>query len=149
MKTARVFEDLYLAMFHFLMFNKHQITELAAARGLTAMQASTLVFISTAGRPQPMNHLCTMFGCDASNITGLVDGLESKGLVARRENPEDRRVKMLELTTAGQAECKAIITGLAGKGGYLLRTFSEHELAQLTALMQKAAGSYTSQAAKP
>ena len=49
----------------------------------------------------PMGRLAEALACDASNVTGLVDRLESRGLVRRQPSPEDRRVKALELTPAG------------------------------------------------
>ena len=36
------------------------------------------------------------------NITGLVDGLEAEGLLARRADAADRRATVIELTTTGQ-----------------------------------------------
>jgi DNA-binding MarR family transcriptional regulator len=53
------------------------------------------------GRPVPMGRLAEALACDASNVTGLVDRLESRGLVRRQAFSEDRRVKVLELTPAG------------------------------------------------
>jgi DNA-binding MarR family transcriptional regulator len=52
-------------------------------------------------RPLPMGQLAQTLACDASNVTGLVDRLESKGLVRRRPSTEDRRVKVLVLTPTG------------------------------------------------
>src|SRR5438552_17081351 len=49
----------------------------------------------------PMGRLAETLACDASNVTGLVDRLESRGLVRRRPSAEDRRVKVLDLTPAG------------------------------------------------
>ncbi|WP_238011263.1 MarR family transcriptional regulator [Dactylosporangium sp. AC04546] len=37
------------------------------------------------------------------NITGLVDGLETAGLVRRTPHPTDRRATLVELTAAGTA----------------------------------------------
>jgi DNA-binding MarR family transcriptional regulator len=54
-----------------------------------------------ADRPLTMGQLAERLACDASNITGLADRLESRGLVRRRPSPEDRRVKVLDLTPAG------------------------------------------------
>jgi len=48
-----------------------------------------------------MGRLAEALACDASNVTGLVDRLEQRGLVRRRSSGEDRRVKVLELTPAG------------------------------------------------
>jgi DNA-binding MarR family transcriptional regulator len=52
-------------------------------------------------RPRPMGELAEILVCDASNVTALADRLESKGLVERRADPADRRVKALVLTAAG------------------------------------------------
>ena len=53
-------------------------------------------------RPLPMNRLAGKLSCDASNVTGLIDRLESRGLVERQPSPQDRRVKALGLTPAGR-----------------------------------------------
>jgi DNA-binding MarR family transcriptional regulator len=52
--------------------------------------------------PLPMHHLASLLGCDNSNVTGLVDRLEARGLVAREPNPDDRRVKHVVLTEPGR-----------------------------------------------
>jgi DNA-binding MarR family transcriptional regulator len=51
--------------------------------------------------PLPMGRLAATLGCDASNVTGLIDRLEARGLVHRRPSADDRRVKVIELTPAG------------------------------------------------
>jgi len=53
--------------------------------------------------PVPMRELAQRLCCDASNVTGIVDRLEARGLVERRMAPDDRRVKRLVLTPAGQS----------------------------------------------
>jgi DNA-binding MarR family transcriptional regulator len=52
-------------------------------------------------RPVPMGRLAETLRCDASNVTGLVDRLEAQGLVERRPSPDDRRVKVIQLTPTG------------------------------------------------
>jgi len=52
--------------------------------------------------PLPMRELAQRLCCDASNVTGIVDHLEARGLVERRVAPADRRVKNLVLTDAGR-----------------------------------------------
>ncbi|MGH6950256.1 MAG: MarR family winged helix-turn-helix transcriptional regulator [Vitreimonas sp.] len=74
--------------------------EAAASVGLTAAQASILAMLS---EPKSMRELADRMGCDASNITGLVDRLEAKALVVRAADPADRRVKRISHTTAGKA----------------------------------------------
>src|SRR6478736_10510161 len=53
------------------------------------------------GRPVPMSDLAEALHCDNSNVTGIVDRLEDRGLVERRPAEHDRRVKMLAITPAG------------------------------------------------
>ena len=48
-----------------------------------------------------MSALADTLLCDASNVTGIVDRLEARGLIERREAPQDRRVKMLAVTPEG------------------------------------------------
>jgi DNA-binding MarR family transcriptional regulator len=50
-----------------------------------------------------MSDLADEFACHASNITGIVDRLELRGLVERRPSTEDRRVKHIALTNGGSA----------------------------------------------
>ena len=49
-----------------------------------------------------MGELAEHLYCDASNVTGIVDRLEGRGLVERKPDPNDRRVKRLVLTPQGQ-----------------------------------------------
>src|SRR5438128_2509906 len=53
------------------------------------------------GRPMPMGRIAEGLACDASNVTGLIDRLELRGLVRRQASAGDRRVKVLELTPEG------------------------------------------------
>jgi DNA-binding MarR family transcriptional regulator len=52
--------------------------------------------------PVPMRELATALACDNSNVTGIIDRLEERGLVERRPAPHDRRVKMLVVTPKGR-----------------------------------------------
>lgn len=55
------------------------------------------------GCPCAMSKLAQALRCDNSNVTGIVDRLEARGLVERRPGERDRRVKMLAVTPAGEA----------------------------------------------
>jgi DNA-binding MarR family transcriptional regulator len=54
-------------------------------------------------RPRTMSEIAEFLHCDNSNVTGIVDVLEEKGLVERRPSPEDRRVKLIAPTGEGRA----------------------------------------------
>ena len=74
--------------------------ELAAAEyGLSEPQARLLLELDG---PTKMSILAARLGCDASNITGLVDRMAAHGLLARRQSDDDRRVRWVELTGKGK-----------------------------------------------
>jgi MarR family transcriptional regulator, organic hydroperoxide resistance regulator len=68
--------------------------------GLSFAQAHALRLLDP-DEPLPMNALAERLFCDASNVTGIVDRLEARGLVERRSAEGDRRVKALVITPAG------------------------------------------------
>ena len=70
--------------------------------GLTFAQAHALRLLDPE-RPLPMSSLAERLFCDASNVTGIADRLEARGLVERRTAEADRRVKALTLTDDGVA----------------------------------------------
>ncbi|MEZ5287750.1 MAG: MarR family transcriptional regulator [Vicinamibacterales bacterium] len=77
-----------------------QLPALAGELKLSPVQCHVLHLMEPE-QPIPMGRLAETLACDASNVTGLVDRLESRGLVARRPSDADRRVKVLVLTPAG------------------------------------------------
>lgn len=79
---------------------RQRFTDRAADFDLSFGQAMALRQLDG---PVPMGELAQRLCCDASNVTGIVDRLEERGLVERRVLPGDRRVKHLVLTDAGRA----------------------------------------------
>ena len=49
-----------------------------------------------------MRKLAQKLKCEPSNVTGIVDRLEARGLVERRPDPADRRVKLAAATDEGR-----------------------------------------------
>lgn len=50
----------------------------------------------------PLNQISSLLVKTAANITGLIDGLEKRGLVRRVPHPDDRRIKLAEILPAGE-----------------------------------------------
>jgi DNA-binding MarR family transcriptional regulator len=74
--------------------------ERAAARhALTTAQAKVLALLAM--EPMPMRRIAQQLKCEPSNVTGVVDRLEGRGLVERRPDPHDRRVKLAAPTEEG------------------------------------------------
>lgn len=88
------------ALFLKLFGNHRRRFLLAAAEfDLHPAQAGALLNLD---EPLPMHELASQLACDSSNVTGITDRLEARGLVTRRPSPEDRRVKHVVLTARGR-----------------------------------------------
>jgi DNA-binding MarR family transcriptional regulator len=138
MKKSHLPEDFYLSLTEFLLHAKQQVVGISAEFGLSSMQALTLL-LTGSGELRPMNSFCKLYDCDASNITGIVDGLEQKGLVSRQPHPGDRRIKVIRLEPAGKKMRRAIASQLAAQSGSLFSGLSTSEIEQLAQLIQKVA----------
>jgi DNA-binding MarR family transcriptional regulator len=68
---------------------------------LTSAQGDLLCSLEP-GHSAAMVSLARSLHCHDSNVTGLVDRLEQRGLIERQSNPKDRRVKLIALTKAGE-----------------------------------------------
>ena len=88
--------------------NKPRFMALASELGLSPVQLHTLRLIEP-GVEVPMSSLAGKLFCDNSNVTGIVDRLEARGLIERRPAEHDRRVKLLVLTDEGE-QVRAIAT---------------------------------------
>src|SRR5918911_910100 len=96
--AAREAQQLF---FEIGMVQRQRVGAALAELGLSFSQAHALRLLD-AEEPMPMSALAGRLFCDASNVTGIADRLESRGLIERRSGQEDRRVKGLILTGAGE-----------------------------------------------
>ncbi|MEV0981771.1 MarR family transcriptional regulator [Streptomyces sp. NPDC049915] len=84
--------------------------EAAGQHALTGAQARLLSLLSL--EPLPMRKLAQKLKCEPSNVTGIVDRLEARGLVERRPDPADRRVKLAAATDEGRRVARDLRDGL-------------------------------------
>ena len=87
-------------MYEIFKASKPYMDTVASAFELTPQQLFALKNLNVE-RAMTMSELASTLGCDASNVTSIVDRLESRGLVERHSSEHDRRVKALVITTAG------------------------------------------------
>src|SRR3954453_15448728 len=85
-------------LFGFMDSFRERFVALPDAPTLTMPQGH---LIMTLDEPVAMRDLAEGMGYDASHITALVDQLEARGLVERRPDPTDRRVKRIVVTPKG------------------------------------------------
>lgn len=79
--------------------------------------------------PLPMGRLAETLRCDASNVTGLVDRLEARGLVQRQASPADRRVKVIQLTASGARLRTQLLRRMTGSACSLSRLSASNQRA--------------------
>ena len=80
---------------------------------LTEALGDVLWQLGAVGEAVPMRDLADRLQCDPSNVTFLADRLEERGLIERRPDLADRRVKLLALTPAGLAVRMRIVQAAA------------------------------------
>ncbi|PWI42867.1 MarR family transcriptional regulator [Streptomyces sp. ICBB 8177] len=105
----------------------------AAQHGLTSVQARLLAQVT---EPVPMRGLAEQLGCDASNVTGVVDRLQARGLVLRESDARDRRVKNVVATAEGLATIQRIRAEMQATHT-ALDSLTEDERATLYTLLER------------
>lgn len=128
--------DTAALLIHVTELTRRNFESVAARFGLTTTQARALLAIEAAA---PMRTLAEHLHCDASNITGIADRLETRGLVTRAASEADRRVKLLALTTRGRQLQDALRAAMLDASPVMV-ALSPHERETLRALLAKAGG---------
>jgi len=123
-------------LFDLLMRQRTRLPELASEFELSEPQCHVLRLVEP-GAGAPMRRLVERLGCDASNVTGIVDRLEGRGLVQRTACPHDRRVRMVRLTARG-AETRARIVARMAEPPEPIAGLPEDDLAALCAILRRA-----------
>lgn len=73
-----------------------------AGLGLTPGEGRTLSHVARAGAAR-QNVLAERMAVEAMTLSSALDRLESRGLIERRQDPGDRRAKLVHLTSEGEA----------------------------------------------
>jgi DNA-binding MarR family transcriptional regulator len=83
-----------------LVLDQNRRREVTEALGISFARARAVRRL--ARKPMSMSALAEALAIDPANATGLVDDLESQGLVRRGPHPTDRRAKVVEATRKGK-----------------------------------------------
>jgi DNA-binding MarR family transcriptional regulator len=89
--------------------------------------------------PRPMGELAQLMHCDNSNLTGIVDRLEERGLVERTQAEGDRRVRLIALTDGG-CELREELNRRMAEPPEPLAELGEADQAELRDILQRALG---------
>jgi len=126
---ARRFQQIAVAIFH------SEVEE--AGYDLTPVQYAALSAI----RAHPGIDQATLAGLiayDRTTITGVVDRLVQKGLLARHASSTDRRAHALQITAAGWKTIRGIEPAVAAAQRIMLRGLTAVEAKQFLRLLRKA-----------
>ena len=123
-------------MFELIHLSKRRFMAIASEFELSPPQVMALRQLDP-DEPKPMSELALALRCDNSNVTGIVDRLEDRGLVERRPSAADRRVKMLVVTEAG-IDVRRRVKERMEEAPEPLKRLTADEQVQLRDLMRKA-----------
>jgi DNA-binding MarR family transcriptional regulator len=110
-----------------------------APAGLSLPKLAALTALRAAGDSLPLSQLADRLSCVKSNITQLVDRLETDGFVRREADKGDRRSRVAVLTTAGRVACDLGVRLRAEAERELLAGFSADDAAQFKAFAERIA----------
>jgi MarR family transcriptional regulator, organic hydroperoxide resistance regulator len=97
---------------------------------LTVAQLKSLFFIMSKEKTN-FKKLAEALGVTPPNVTGIIDRLVEQGLVSRTENPQDRRIMLLQLTENGQTLLNSLIENQSKGLAQVLNRLSNEELSSL------------------
>jgi MarR family transcriptional regulator, temperature-dependent positive regulator of motility len=126
---ARRFQQIAVAVF---------LTEVEnAGYDLTPVQYAALAAID--GNPGiDQITLAGLIAYDRSTITGVIDRLAQKRLIARRESSRDRRARELNVTEAGRRILRGMTPAVEAAQRRMLHGLTDKEAGELVRLLQKA-----------
>jgi DNA-binding MarR family transcriptional regulator len=114
--------------------NRHD--DLANALGFRLGTGRGKVLFQLRHGPLTLTQLAEANGFDAPYATLIVDKLEAHGLVERQLHPEDRRRKLVTLTSAGR-DAIATADAILLRPPSAISLLRAEELRQLTTILQR------------
>jgi len=99
-RTADLAERVWIKMSALVLDNERR-HKVSRALGMSIGRVQALRRI--AASPMPMGELALLLGIDPPYMTLVVDDLEARGFVERRDHPTDRRAKIVVATERGLA----------------------------------------------
>ncbi len=109
-------------------------------RGLSGSQLGILrVLAESSAQGLKLNEISQRLSVTPGNLTGLVDRLEEAGYLRRAPHPEDRRVTLAVLTSAGRKLFEQIHPAHAARVAHLMSALSASEQELLAELLGRLA----------
>src|SRR3984893_7500295 len=123
---------------HFARVGRRAYEGVMAPGGLRPRHLVALKLLSEG--PQSQQGLADALSLDPSNVVGLLNELEERGLIVRRRDPSDRRRHIVELSANGENELRLAYARLGCVEDELLSALSPEERSTLYGLLVRAVG---------
>jgi MarR family transcriptional regulator, organic hydroperoxide resistance regulator len=130
-------EEAWALLWRIMQANKPRMIEMARELDFSPVQLHSLRMLEP-GVETPMRALAQQLFCDPSNVTGIVDRLEARGLIERRGSETDRRVRIIRLTAEGQRVRAEVVARMSSPPEEIAELPLESQLALRDALRQAA-----------
>jgi DNA-binding MarR family transcriptional regulator len=106
------------------------------SKGETPAQAEFLLLLASSEKPDQIS-LARAAGVDTSTTTLVLDNLETRGLIARESDPDDRRRFILRLTSAGRRQVGSTREAFLETQSRLVKPLSQAGVARLTPMLHQ------------
>lgn len=114
-----------------------QLDEQLRPLGYGTARMEALSTIARAPGPSAQIAIAKRIGIEGPTLTRMLDSLEADGLVVRRQDPTDRRTKLIELTDEGRSALDEIMRVAHAFRASVLKSLSDDELDRVNAVTDK------------
>ena len=135
-KRLQIIEDILHSMHAFRNVLRWKATRLEHHNHITHVQWFVLMQIGHA-RQTSTKELSENLAISSSAVTQFVDALAENGYVTRREDPNDRRLAQLKLTSKGKKHIAATKEQRIAEMANLFDAFTDRELEEYARLLKK------------
>ena len=112
------------------------IERAAANYGLTVPRLELLFVLGLQGQCKQVE-LATYLDCSPRQVTALVDGLEASGHVERKMSPEDRRVRLIDLTDESRRIVDEVVSARVALAEWLFEGLDDDDLQTFGAMSER------------
>ena len=105
--------------------------------GYGSARMEALSTIARSPEPSAQISIAKRIGIEGPTLTRMLDTLEADGLVVRKQDPTDRRTKLIELTDAGRVALKEITLVAQQFRSSVLASLKDEELDDVNGVTAK------------
>ena len=133
---TRYSTTLFIRFLRFNLLSNRKVQDDLEKMGLTLPQYYVLATVGYSGS-LPFGEIGQKMMVTVSNLTGIVDRLEEKGLVARERDTHDRRVVHVKLTDKGRDLYMTAVTTFENSVSQFFSPLNRAEQKELSTLLRK------------